>query len=458
MPWTADNPPAVAKNWTVAERTRCVAAGNAALAAGKSEADAVYACIAAAGKSKTQATLGACLRLRLIPKAGVSSWMPLGEPQSVTLGGAQVPSQRFSKEVVAIGQYVKVSDGIAFTVTQESLDNWAFQFKRMREAGVKVPLPFGEHKDEKWEAKVRKAGDPRENAGWVDDLFVQRDKLVMVCNLSGKDALEAAPNSDVSINARAQFVDGTGNAYVWPITHIAMVTDPVIPGLGDFVPLAASLGLQEQVVMLEFLQKMAAALGLDPAQIVDEQAGGQLILDAIAALVEKAGGVEPAPGAVAPPVGAAAAPTPGAPAAGAAGTPRKTTTTTEFAASAGKAGDGAPEPAPIMVKTLVENRRLKLQQRVESGHISPAQATKYAELYASEDAIKLALSSGSDGSDFDKLLEVIDLGEPMFKKGTKTGPQTFALSDSRKGDGKPKKSPLVACVEGRVAATQKATA
>lgn len=50
MPWTVSEPPAVAKNWTDAEKERCVAAANAALKDGKSDADAIYACIAAAGK------------------------------------------------------------------------------------------------------------------------------------------------------------------------------------------------------------------------------------------------------------------------------------------------------------------------------------------------------------------------------------------------------------------------
>lgn len=54
MPWTTRQPPSVAKNWTRQEQHRCVRAANAALRAGKSEQDAIYACIAAAGKSKTK--------------------------------------------------------------------------------------------------------------------------------------------------------------------------------------------------------------------------------------------------------------------------------------------------------------------------------------------------------------------------------------------------------------------
>ena len=52
MPWSVDNPPSVAKNWTQSEKARCVAAANAALKDGKSDQQAIFACIGAAGKSK----------------------------------------------------------------------------------------------------------------------------------------------------------------------------------------------------------------------------------------------------------------------------------------------------------------------------------------------------------------------------------------------------------------------
>ena len=50
MPWTYDDPPAVAQNWTEAEQRRCVDAANAVLEAGGTDQEAIYACIAAAGK------------------------------------------------------------------------------------------------------------------------------------------------------------------------------------------------------------------------------------------------------------------------------------------------------------------------------------------------------------------------------------------------------------------------
>jgi len=53
VPWTYDDPPAVAQNWTDAEQRQCVDAANAVLADGGTDEEAIYACIAAAGKERT---------------------------------------------------------------------------------------------------------------------------------------------------------------------------------------------------------------------------------------------------------------------------------------------------------------------------------------------------------------------------------------------------------------------
>ena len=52
MPWTIESPPDCAKNWTAEEIEKCVAAANAVLEDGKSDEEAIFACIHAAGKSE----------------------------------------------------------------------------------------------------------------------------------------------------------------------------------------------------------------------------------------------------------------------------------------------------------------------------------------------------------------------------------------------------------------------
>lgn len=56
MPWTVDDPPPPAKNWTADEKSKCVAAANAALERGNNEQDAIFACIGAAGKGEKAMT------------------------------------------------------------------------------------------------------------------------------------------------------------------------------------------------------------------------------------------------------------------------------------------------------------------------------------------------------------------------------------------------------------------
>ena len=52
MPWSAKNPPSVAKNWPKGDQKKCVDAANAVLREGGSEGDAIRACIRNAGRTR----------------------------------------------------------------------------------------------------------------------------------------------------------------------------------------------------------------------------------------------------------------------------------------------------------------------------------------------------------------------------------------------------------------------
>ncbi len=152
-------------------------------------------------------------------------------PLSGTTPDHGVPTRRYHKALIRVGEYVKAAAGERFTVTPELLSHWARTFGQMKANGVEVAMPVTHER----------AGDPDANRGYVEDLFVEGDTLIGVCRLIGEDALLAAARSDVSIFAPATFTDGKGHQYKRPIVHVALVTDPVIPGLGAFIPLAASL-------------------------------------------------------------------------------------------------------------------------------------------------------------------------------------------------------------------------
>jgi len=56
MPWSMNNPPPPAKNWSDEEKRKCIQAANAVLRENGSEEDAIFACINAAGRSKEMET------------------------------------------------------------------------------------------------------------------------------------------------------------------------------------------------------------------------------------------------------------------------------------------------------------------------------------------------------------------------------------------------------------------
>ncbi len=392
---------------------------------------------------------GDILCLRMTPTI-VTDWQPLGDLETIKLGDATdpVPQRRYLKRVIRVGEYVKVADrqgrgGLQFAVTMNALANWVLQFSKMQQNGVKVGIPDG-HDNE---------GKASENLGWVDRLWIDGGTLWMACTIIGEDAMRTVARADVSLGSPPRLTDGKGNQYVRPITHVAVCTDPVVPGLGSFIPLAASLRLQQgDVPMLEKLKKVAAALGLDPATIVNEVAGLEIVLDAVMAWLEKqteeAGNEEPA---------AAGAPPGGAPpvaAGGGEGGVKKETLTREYAGKFG--GAKAEPPNPLLVKSIAETRGLKIDALVLSGHLSPAAADKWREMFIGKDAeaVCLALSSGSDGRDFDLMIEATKLNDPI-KTGVQSGPQTgIRLSDPNKT--KPgEKSDLVKDAEARQAAAKK---
>ncbi len=138
------------------------------------------------------------------------------------------PVRRFLKELIKAGHYVKEADGLEFDVTPMLLEHWAATFARMRANGLNVPVPSGH------------THDGAANRGWVRHLFRAGDSLYGVVDLVG-DGIPMAATNDVSIYAVPEFTDGHGNRYRWPILHVALCTDPVVPGLGGFLPIAAAI-------------------------------------------------------------------------------------------------------------------------------------------------------------------------------------------------------------------------
>ncbi len=131
MPYSMDNPPKVAMNWTKEEQEKCIAAANAVLARGGEDAErqAIFACIRAAGKSKQMKEAA----LRLIADLGE----PCSYPQGC--GWPAVESGLCLEHLFAslAEAKMKVVDGVLYPASDflvvpdpDKPSTWALQVKR----------------------------------------------------------------------------------------------------------------------------------------------------------------------------------------------------------------------------------------------------------------------------------------------------------------------------------------
>lgn len=289
--------------------------------------------------------------------------------------------KKFRKEVIRTGHFEKASTKQKFEITQSTLANWVIQFQLMKANGVKVPIP----------STHEGMGDPDKNRGYVENLFIDGDSLIALCDLIGDDALKAAKRCDVSIFSPIELIDDKGIKYHRPITHVALCTDPLISGLGDF--LAAS----HKETSMKW-DKIQASLGI-PEELTDDTAE-RLVLSATETLTSK--------------------------------TKTLDDQVVELKATLAKATAEKPKPDPLILSLAAENRKMKLESLVQAGRLMPAVRDKLATLFIGTDnqALSASLQSGVD--EFDKLVAILAENDPVkLKEGTK--PQTLKLSDSNKG-------------------------
>lgn len=179
-----------------------------------------------------------------------------------------VPVKSYVKDLISVGTWRDPRTGENFEVTPADLDRWTKTFSRMKDAGVRVPVPEG-HTDES--SSVR---------GFCEGMFTDGKTLFGNIDLYGEKAIEMASTAEVSIYAPAKFIDGKGNEYDQPIMHVALTPAPVISGQGGFVPIKASRGGTEQVPVFRLAQEttmnpqllaVAKALGVDCSNCKTDQ-------------------------------------------------------------------------------------------------------------------------------------------------------------------------------------------
>lgn len=313
------------------------------------------------------------------------------------------PVKRFRKELIRTGSYC-TADDVRFEVDGEALDNWVAEFSRMKSVGVKVPVPTSH------------TTDPEANRGWVVDMFREGDSLFGVIDLVGEDAIKMAGRSDVSLYSPAHLDDGKGNTYKWPITHVALCTDPVIPGLDGFVPLAASLGktpvnvpvftaYKETTVAVKF-KLIQKALGIK--EPLTEANADEAIIASFSGVTDRVG------------------------------TLMDEAKVLKADLAKAKVGEVKPkEVDPELLRLSRKDRVRELDSLVSGGRITPAVREKlYALLVGKDDgALSLSLSSGTSLL-HEGIIEALTHNDPVIL-GEKTGGQVLALSGGPGTDDKP---------------------
>lgn len=212
----------------------------------------------------------------------------------------------FTKKIASPGTYsVPIPGGKEGETRQVILDRerfkrWAANFDAMSQAGLKIPAPY---RHDPQAMPVRLHGDAQDvdaynNAGfwskvWVGDdgalygkLEVPRDEDA---SKIGSTVVEVSPL------AKSSWSDGAGNVYEDAITHIALVTHPVVPGQDNFVS-----GDANKITAMAFSsENMIAAEGVklamdDPSQVrgsgpENVNASTATLQDALKLLREKKG-------------------------------------------------------------------------------------------------------------------------------------------------------------------------
>jgi len=304
----------------------------------------------------------------------------------VPISAASDKGRTFRKEIIRKGTYYKASQDMRFEVDDAALDNWEAMFALMEKNGVRVPAP------------VTHTDDPEANRGWWSSIYREGDSLYGHVELSDP---ELAKTCDVSLYSPAEFIDGKGNKYVRPIVHIALVTNPVIPGLEPFTPISLS---QENPMDWT---KIKEALEIEE-EMTDENAE-ELILAAIEKLKKPEEEEETEKPVVEEPVAAA-----------------------------------AKEVDPTLLSLAQDNRIMKIDQLVADNKITGAVAKQLKERFAGK-KLALVLSSKMDDG-FDAVIASHRENDPI-KLGEHTKGQTIQLSNSgRKSSGE---SPLVKAAKAR---------
>ncbi|MFW6158989.1 MAG: hypothetical protein ACOC8E_06490 [Planctomycetota bacterium] len=138
--------------------------------------------------------------------------------------------QRFWKELIREGRWTNLAAGFTLDVDRARLERWLANFEAMTDAGIRVPVPWGH------------SYDPRDNAGFVEELELRDGALWGLLNVAGADDADRLGRTvcGVSVSVNPDFVDGTGREWGEVIEHVALTNYPVVTDQGEFVQAGAA--------------------------------------------------------------------------------------------------------------------------------------------------------------------------------------------------------------------------
>lgn len=178
------------------------------------------------------------------------------------------------KDIMPAGTYLVSGPNkqrIEQTFTRERLKHFVEEFDRMKANGNRVPAPYW-HDPEAIPVHVDDTENPlrksRDNGGWWDRLWAEDGRLFgeVVPATDEDEQIIGTKVREVSPWIKSEWTDGKGNVYKDAITHLAMVTHPVVPGQENFLP-ADKLDKLEQSIAAGICLSITDFIGLAPDDI-----------------------------------------------------------------------------------------------------------------------------------------------------------------------------------------------
>lgn len=143
---------------------------------------------------------------------------------------------KFKKEILKSGIY-QSPDG-EIHITEDRINKWVSNFDRMKIAGLKIPLPWGHNsRGQPLSSDEKEFLESKYNAGYVESFSNENGSLVALVDVPRLEDSSRVGTivQEVSPQIETAWKDGKGKTWTDVITHLALVTHPVVAGQPNFV-------------------------------------------------------------------------------------------------------------------------------------------------------------------------------------------------------------------------------